>query len=100
MKGRLSLALQWCGNPLIIEMVCLEILKFLNNEGVDRPVYTSMIDEIKTLMKVRHACIAHVKISQNTSSNYLANYARIHACTMYVSMACLWFRGFSKHMPY
>ena len=77
----LSLALQWCSTPLIIETDCLEIVKSLKNEALDRSVYTSMVEEKQTLLHVRDTCITHVKRSQNNSSHFMANYARIHSCT-------------------
>jgi ribonuclease HI len=80
MEG-LSLALHWCSEPLLIETDCLEIVKLLNTKGINRSAYSSIVEEIKTLIKVLRACITHVKRCQNTSSHFLANYARNHACT-------------------
>lgn len=59
-KG-VSLALQWCNAPLIIETDCLEIVNILNREEVDRSAYISIIEEIKTLFKVRQTqtCTTH-----------------------------------------
>jgi hypothetical protein len=57
----LLLALQWCYAPLIIEVDCLEMVKVLHNEEVDRLVYDSLVEEIKVLMKSRKTSITHVK---------------------------------------
>jgi hypothetical protein len=55
-----SLALQWCSLPTIIETDCLEIVKILENEEMDWSADSSIIEEIKTLLKVRLTCITHV----------------------------------------
>jgi hypothetical protein len=39
----LSLALYWCKKLLMVETDCLEIVKLINNNEVDRSVYTTMI---------------------------------------------------------
>ncbi|CAM0907844.1 unnamed protein product [Alopecurus aequalis] len=75
MEG-LSLALQWCNQPLIIETDCLEILKLLHTVEVDRSAYMATVEEIKSLMNVRQVCITHVKRCQNTSSHFMANLGR------------------------
>jgi hypothetical protein len=77
----LSLALQWCSLPLVVESDCLEVVNMLKSEGIDRSVYAPMIEEIKTLLKVHHTCITHVKRCQNSSSHFLANLARTSAST-------------------
>jgi ribonuclease HI len=56
-----SLALHWCNSPLDIEVDCLEIVKALNQEEMDRSAYSSLIEELKTLLKVRQTCITHVR---------------------------------------
>jgi hypothetical protein len=53
------LALHWFNKPLVIEMDCLEILNILKKDEVDWSAYSSIIEEIKTLIKGRHP---HVKI--------------------------------------
>jgi hypothetical protein len=77
----LSLALQWCNLPLIIEVDCSEVLSLLNNEEVDRSIYTSVIEEIKALLKVRQACVTQVKRCQNSCSDFLAKFARTNSRT-------------------
>jgi hypothetical protein len=57
------------------------IVKQLESEDRDRSVYMTSIEEIKTLLKVRQSCITHIKRSQNTTSHFMANYARTHART-------------------
>jgi hypothetical protein len=76
-----SLALHWCNLSLDIEVDCLEIVKVLNQEEMDRSAYSSLIEELKTLLKVRQTCITHVRRGQNFSSQFLANYAREKAHT-------------------
>jgi hypothetical protein len=76
-----SLALHWCNSPLDIGVDCLEIVKVLNQEEMDRSAYSSLIEELKTLLKVRQTCITHVRRGQNSSSHFLANYAREKAHT-------------------
>jgi hypothetical protein len=53
----------------------------LQQDGVDRSAYSAIVEEIKTLLKVRQTCITHVKRSQNSNSYFLADYARINAST-------------------
>jgi hypothetical protein len=53
----------------------------VGNSEVDRSIYTTVIEDIKALMKVRHVCITHVKKCQYISSYYLANYARTNGHT-------------------
>jgi hypothetical protein len=53
----ISLSLHWCNHPLLIEVDCLEIIKLVNNKEVDRSVYLTTIENIKTLMKVRQTCV-------------------------------------------
>ena len=65
----------------MIEVDCLEIVKMVNNKEVDRSVYSMTIEEIKTLMKFRQTCITHIKRCQNTSSHFMANYARTNTHT-------------------
>jgi hypothetical protein len=77
----LVLALHWCNDPLIVELDCLELVVMLQNEEIDRSVYSSVIEEIKTLLKVRQTCVTHVKRCQNNSSHFLADYARTQECT-------------------
>jgi ribonuclease HI len=77
----LVLALNWCTQPLILEMDCLEIIKMLQNKNMDRSVYTTIIEDVKSLLKDRQTCITHVKRAQNISSHFLANFARINGCT-------------------
>ena len=90
----ISLALSWCNQPLMIEVDCLEMVKILNNKETDRSVYSTMIEEIKTVMKVRQTCITHIKRCQNTSSHFMANYARTNAHTA----VWLWSRVLTEHM--
>jgi hypothetical protein len=45
----------------------------LKSESIDRPVYALMIEEIKTLLKVRQICITHVKRCQNYSSHFFGS---------------------------
>jgi hypothetical protein len=54
--------------------VCLKLKYF-------RIVDQNIALEIKTLMKVRQTCIAHIKRCQNNSSHFLANYVRTNAHT-------------------
>jgi ribonuclease HI len=77
----LSLTLHWCTQSIIVEVDCLEIINLVKNEELDRSVNTSLIEEIKTLLKVRQTCITHVKRGQNISSHYMANYARTSSRT-------------------
>uniref|UniRef100_A0ACD5YU06 Uncharacterized protein n=1 Tax=Avena sativa TaxID=4498 RepID=A0ACD5YU06_AVESA len=74
MEG-LSLALHWCNKHLITETDCLEIVSLLNSKEIYCLAYAMMIEEIKTLLKVRQPCITHVMKCQNTGSQFLANYA-------------------------
>jgi hypothetical protein len=59
-------------------MDCLEIIKMLQNKNMNRSVYTTIIEEVKSLPKDRQTCIIHVKRAQNISSHSLANFARIN----------------------
>jgi hypothetical protein len=77
----LSLALHWCNQPLMVETDCLEIVKLIKNNDVDQSVYTTIIEEIRTVLKVRQSCITHVKRCQNTSSHFMANFGRTNART-------------------
>jgi hypothetical protein len=53
------------------------MLKILNNEDIDRPIYISMIYEIKTLMKFHHNIgITYIKRCQDATNNFLASYDR------------------------
>jgi hypothetical protein len=72
----LSLALHWCNQPLVIEADCLELINLLKKEELDRSVYSTTIEEIKYLLKIRPTCVTHVSRIQNTSSHFMANYAR------------------------
>jgi ribonuclease HI len=64
----LSLALQWFNQPVLIETDCLELIKRLQSEEMDRSVYATMIKETKGLLKVQQTCITHIKRCQNISS--------------------------------
>jgi len=77
----ISLALHWCNQPLQIEVDCLEMIKMLENKEADRSVYSTTIEEIKILMKIRQTCITHISRSQNSSSHFMANYARANSHT-------------------
>jgi ribonuclease HI len=77
----LSLAMQWCNQPLILETDCLEIVKMIRNEDIDRSVYTTLVEDIKSLRKDRHFCFTHIKRVQNISSHFMANYARLNRHT-------------------
>jgi hypothetical protein len=55
MEG-LSLALQWCNLPLIIETDCLEIVSMLKKEGIDRSTYSSLI------LKKSRPCLKSIKL--------------------------------------
>jgi ribonuclease HI len=68
MEG-LSLAIHWCNLPILVETDCLESVKMLKSEVVDRFVHAPMVEEIKTVLKVRQTCITHVNRSQNSSSH-------------------------------
>jgi hypothetical protein len=81
LKEGISLALHWCNKPLIIETDCLEMVSMIKNSDTDRSAHAMVIEEIKALLKVRQACITHVKRCQNNSSHYLANYARTSSRT-------------------
>jgi hypothetical protein len=50
-----------------VETDCLESVKMLKSERVDRSVHQT--------------CITHVNRSQNSSSHFIANYARTPAST-------------------
>jgi hypothetical protein len=53
------------------------MLKILNNEDIDRPIYTSMIYEIQTVMKFHHnTCITYIKRRQNATNHFLESYDR------------------------
>lgn len=81
LKEGLSLALHWSTLPLLLEVDCLEIVKLLKNEDMDRSIHMSLIEEIKSLMKIRQTSIAHVKRDQNISAHFMANYARVNRRT-------------------
>jgi hypothetical protein len=44
-------------------------------------LYSSTVEEIKTLLKVRQTYVTHVLKCQTNSSHFLANYARTQTCT-------------------
>jgi hypothetical protein len=48
----LSLTLHWCTQPIILEVDCLEKINLVKNEELDRSVNMSIIEEMKTLLKV------------------------------------------------
>jgi hypothetical protein len=77
----LSLAMQWCNQPLILETDCLEIVKMVRNKDIDRSLYTTLVEDIKSLLKVRHICFTHIKRVQNISSHFMVNYARLNRHT-------------------
>jgi ribonuclease HI len=72
----LSLALHWCTQPISIETDCLEMVSLLKKADIDRSVHSNIIEEIKALLKIRQSTINYVSRSQNTSSHFMANYAR------------------------
>jgi hypothetical protein len=39
-------------DPVLIETDCLEVVKMLKQDGVDRSAYSPIVEEIKTLLKV------------------------------------------------
>jgi hypothetical protein len=69
MEG-LSLGLNWCNLPILIGTDCLEMVTMLKSEDVDRSVHAPMIEEIKSLLKVRQTYINHVNHSQNSCSHF------------------------------
>jgi hypothetical protein len=79
--------LWWCNQPLILETDCLEIVKMIRNEAMDRSVYTTLVEYIKSLLKDSHICFTHIKRIQNISSHFMANYARLnwHTGVWYLS---------------
>jgi hypothetical protein len=81
MEG-LSLALQWCNLPLVVETDCLDIIKLLHDGGVNRSVHASLIEENKVLLKERQTCVTHITVDRNKYSHYLANYARVNSSTI------------------
>jgi aspartate carbamoyltransferase regulatory subunit len=58
----------------LIEVDCLEIINLVNNKEVDHSVFSTMIEDIKTVLKVRQTCITHAKRYQNTRSHFMANF--------------------------
>jgi ribonuclease HI len=80
-KEGLALALNCCTQPIIFETDCLEIIKLLQNNHMDRSVNATIVEDVKTLLKDRHTCITHVKRAQNISSHFLANFARMNGRT-------------------
>jgi hypothetical protein len=92
----LSLALHRCNQPLVIEVDCLELINLLKKEEMDRSVYSTIIEEIKSLLKIRPTCVTHISRTQNTSSHFMANYARTSNHT------AVWLpsEGFSRHLRY
>jgi ribonuclease HI len=69
-KEGLALALNCCTQPIIFETDCLEIVKLLQNNHMDRSVNATIVEDVKTLLKDRHTCITHVKRAQNISSHF------------------------------
>jgi hypothetical protein len=60
-----------------LKLVCSGVDKSAEEMGaLDRSVYSTIIEEIKTLIKIRKTCVTYVSRSQNTSSYFMANYAR------------------------
>lgn len=76
-----SLALQWCNTPVIIEVDCLQLVNWVQQKDQDLSGYRTLIEEIKKLMKSRQTCITRISRNQNTISHFLANYARRSGCT-------------------
>jgi hypothetical protein len=75
MEG-LSLSMNWCNLPILVETNYLETAKMLRSEGVDRSVHAPMVEEIKSLLKVHQTYVTHVNHSENSSSHFLASNAR------------------------
>jgi hypothetical protein len=67
---------------------CLELVKRLQAEDMDRSIHMAMIEEIKTLLKSRQTYIIHVKSCQHSSSYFMTNFARTNT-----SMAVWFFSG-------
>jgi hypothetical protein len=57
------------------------MVTMLKSEDVDRSVHAPMIEEIKSLLKVRQTYINHVNHSQNSCSHFLANHGRTSSHT-------------------
>ena len=81
MEG-LSLAIQRCDTPIVLELDSSEAITLISSSEVDRSVYSSIVREIKHLLGLRKTCISLISRSQNKASDSLAVFARIHGKTM------------------
>jgi hypothetical protein len=48
---------------------------------MDQSVYTTLVEDIKSLLKNRQIFFTHIKRIWNTSSNFMANYTRLNRHT-------------------
>ena len=77
-----SLALERCDLPIVVELDSKKAVTMISSEGVHRSIYAPVVQEIKHLLSLRQTCITHVSRSQNKASDSLAVFARIHGRTM------------------
>lgn len=70
-----SLAIQRTDLPIQIELNSLSAVNILNDIGIDRSVYASLVAQIKHLKTLRRTRIAHINRCQNSVSDFLAKYA-------------------------
>lgn len=54
----------------------------INDENTDRPVFASLVGEMKHLRTLCTTCVIHVTRSQNCVSDFLAKYARAESGTV------------------
>lgn len=81
MEG-LSSAIQRSELPIVIETDSTEMVSMLNEGGVNRSAYASLVNEIRFLLTLRQVCITHVPRSQNKAADGLASFGRITGRTM------------------
>lgn len=74
MEG-LCIAIQRSELPVLIEMDSLSAVNILNARDTDRPVYASLVAEVKHLKSLRTTRITNINRCQNLVSDFLAKFA-------------------------
>lgn len=75
-KEGLSISLQRCDLPIIIEMDSINAVNMIRSKVVDRSMYAHLVQDIKQLVSSHNACITHVPHSCNKASDKLASFCQ------------------------
>ena len=83
-KEGITKALQWTLLPLVVETDCVAVVTLMSAKEDDRSHMVFTVMEARRIMTGnREVKVCKIHRSQNRVSHELANYARIHDCSLF-----------------